>query len=135
MANTLEGWDLVDQTLGDAKGIAFDTCHKIYVLMDDEQVAQMREYDYDPLITSDQMNADEMYRTLVDWYEQSCGLRFIEAVYTNNEDPNLGFETLIPQGYAEDCEDCGEVGCKGVCNDLWDEDEDDDEDEEDETDD
>jgi hypothetical protein len=44
-----------------------------------------------------------MLATLQEWYEDSCGLRFIEAVSTNHENPNAGFETLIGQGdFAED---------------------------------
>jgi len=44
-------FDLVKERVVDAKAIAWDTCHKIYVLMDDEQVELMRGYEYDPLIT------------------------------------------------------------------------------------
>ena len=91
-------FDLVEERLSEAKAIAWDTCHKIYVLMDDEQVVLMRQYGYDPLITSDEMSADEMLTTITDWYETSCALRFVEAVTTNVEDPNAGFETLIAQG-------------------------------------
>jgi hypothetical protein len=81
-----------------AKGIAFDTCHKIYVLMDDEQMQLMRGYGYDPLISSDQMSAEEMYVTISEWYEDSCGLRFIQAVETNHENPNEGFTDIVAQG-------------------------------------
>lgn len=85
-------FDLVLDRVQNAKGIAWDTCHKIYVLMDESEVAKMREYGYDPLITSDEMSADEMYRTVVDWYDQSCGLRFISAV-----SHPANFEQLIEQ--------------------------------------
>lgn len=117
-------WDKVEDTLGDAKGIAFDGCHKIYVLMDDAQMALMREYEYDPLLSADTMTQDEMLATLKDWFEQSCGLRFISAVTTHPTDPNLGFEDLIPQGATdnEPCEDCLSDFCGGECE--WDEDED-----------
>lgn len=91
-------WDSVREALQDAKGIAFDTCHKIYVLMDDEQMAQMKEYGYDPLISADDQTADEMLTTIMDWYEDSCGLRFVQSVRTNHADPNEGFDELIPQG-------------------------------------
>jgi hypothetical protein len=123
-------WDKVEEYLYDAKGIAFDTCHKIYVLMDDEQMALMREYEYDPLISADTMSQDEMLETLKEWYENSCGLRFISAVSTHPTDANEGFVDLIPQGAEEYCEDCGEAGCRGVCADFEeDEDEDESEDE------
>jgi hypothetical protein len=57
----------------------------------------MREYGYDPLITADQMSADEMFGLVQEWYEDSCSLRFIDAVSTNHINPNAGFETLSPQ--------------------------------------
>ncbi len=95
----------LEQHLQEAKGIAWDTCHKIYVLMDSEQMDQMTEYGYDPLISSDQMTPDEMLQTVLDWYEQSCGLRFIEAVETNHEDPNAGFHSIVPQFFSDEDED------------------------------
>ena len=97
---------LVKERVNEAKAIAFDTCHKIYLLMDNEQVELMRGYGYDPLITKEDATPDVMLATLQEWYEDSCGLRFIEAVSTNHENPNAGFETLIGQGdFAEDEED------------------------------
>ena len=89
--------DLIYDRINDCKGIAWDTCHKIYILMDSEQVELMREYGYDPLITTDQMSADEMFLWVEDWYDSSCSLRFIDAVSTNHINPNAGFETLSPQ--------------------------------------
>ena len=89
--------DLVYERINDCKGIAWDNCHKIYILMDSEQVGLMREYGYDPLITADQMSADEMFGLVQEWYEDSCSLRFIDAVSTNHINPNAGFETLSPQ--------------------------------------
>ena len=92
-------WEDVEQTLIDGvKGIAFDGCHKIYVLMDDTQMALMKEYEYDPLIPAGGHTPDELLGMLMEWYENSCGLRFISAVSTNESDPNLGFVDLIPQG-------------------------------------
>ena len=97
---------LVKERVSEAKAIAFDTCHKIYLLMDNEQVELMRTYGYDPLITSEEATPEEMLATLQEWYEDSCGLRFIDAVSTNHENPNAGFETLIGQGdFAEDEQD------------------------------
>ena len=89
--------DLIYDRINDCKGIAWDTCHKIYILMDSEQVDLMRGYGYDPLITADQMSADEMFGLVQEWYEDSCSLRFIDAVSTNHINPNAGFETLSPQ--------------------------------------
>jgi hypothetical protein len=65
---------------------------------------QMKEYGYDPLISSDEMTPNEMVNTLRDWYSDSCGLRFISGVRTVEGDPNEGFIDLIPQGADEDDE-------------------------------
>lgn len=133
----MANFDLVKERVGDAKAIAWDTCHKIYVLMDDAQVEKMREYGYgdandpDSLITKAQMNNQQMLDKVKEWYEQACSLRFVSAVETTAEgvDDNEGFTSLIEQGYEEECEDCGEKRCAGVCNDYDDEPEDDDDDE------
>lgn len=125
-------FDEVAIAINYAKGIAWDTCHKIYLLMDDEQVSLMREYGYgdendpDSLITREQMTADEMLETVKKWFDQSCGLRFVQSVETNHEDPNAGFVSLIGQFEYDECDDCGERGCEGVCNDYNDEEEDED---------
>jgi hypothetical protein len=89
--------DLIYDRINNAKAIAWDTCHKIYILMDSEQVDLMKGYGYDPLITTDQMSADEMFLLIEDWYDSSCSLRFIDAVSTNHINPNAGFETLVSQ--------------------------------------
>ena len=98
-------FDLVEERVSEAKAIAWDTCHKIYLLMDNEQVELMRGYGYDPLITADEMSPAEMLETIKQWYEDSCFLRFVDAVNTNHEDPNAGFETLIGQGESEEEDD------------------------------
>jgi type II secretory pathway component GspD/PulD (secretin) len=90
-------FDTVSDYLHDAKAITWDTCHKIYVLMDEEQVQVMREYEYEPIITRETASPNEMLTLLKEWYEQSCGLRFISAVETNHADPNAGFTNLISQ--------------------------------------
>jgi hypothetical protein len=91
-------FDLVEERVSEAKAIAWDTCHKIYLLMDDEQVELMRGYGYDALITNEEADPDLMLEMLKHWFGIACGLRFIEAVSTHPTDPNKGFETLIGQG-------------------------------------
>lgn len=61
-----------------ARGIAFDDCHKIYILLDSKEVEIMRGYP--KLITSDEMSPQEMAKQVWDWYRASCPLRFIHAV-------------------------------------------------------
>ena len=95
-------WAKVEVAVEMAKGIAFDTCHKIYVLMDDEQMELMRGYGYDPLLSADDFTPNEMLETIRVWYAQSCMLRFVSGVRTVAGDPNEGFIDLIPQGVDEE---------------------------------
>ena len=88
---------LIKGRLSEAEAIAWDNCHKIYILMDSEQVELMRGYGYDPLITNEEMNPDDMFNEVQEWYENSCSLRFIQAVSTNHINPNAGFESLVSQ--------------------------------------
>lgn len=114
-----EYWDAVEDAVQDALLIAWDTCHKIYLAMDSEQADWFREHYSDCYFTG---TPDEMLALLHDWYEQSCPLKFIQAV-TTTDNPNDGYESLIPQG-AEDegmCEECGnhEVHADGLCEYCW----------------
>jgi hypothetical protein len=109
MLDVLEMDWLIDEYTNEAKGIAFDTCHKIYVLMDDEQVALQRSYGYgengEGLFTSDEMTPDQMKRQVMDWYHQSCGLRFIYAVSSDESFGVGGFKGIIEQGYENEDDD------------------------------
>lgn len=91
-------WDKVEVATELAKAIAFDDCHKIYVLMDDKQVEDMRGYGYTTLFTTDDLTPTEMLETIQTWWNASCGLRFVSGVRTVAGDPNDGFIDLIPQG-------------------------------------
>ena len=106
MLDTLDTY-LIDEFTDDAKGIAFDTCHKIYVLMDQEQVDLMRSYGYgdendpDSLLTSYQLTPREMSNKVVEWFQGSCGLRFISAVYSDAR----GFVDIVAQFEGNEDED------------------------------
>lgn len=89
--------EMIKDRLESAKGIGWDGCHKIYILMDDDQMIKMQSYGYDPLISSNQFTPNQMFKIIQRWWDQSCGLRFISAVSTNEINPNLGFEDLISQ--------------------------------------
>ena len=111
MLDVLELGYRLDEYTNEAKGIAFDTCHKIYVLMDDEQVDLMREYGYgnendpDALITSEQMTGDEMRKRVMEWYDRSCGLRFISAVSSDTKFGDDGWVHIVSQFESDDDED------------------------------
>ena len=87
------------EILPDIKAIGWDTCHKIYLLMDDKQVELMVGYGYgDDMIYAADVSPEMLLNTIEDWYANSCGLRFIQAVTTVKDNPNKGFEDIIAQG-------------------------------------
>jgi hypothetical protein len=94
-------WDDVEAYTKLAVLIAWDTCHKIYLAMDETQADWFREA-YAP--DTYEGTPEEMFAKIKEWYEVSCGLRFVSAVRTNSADPNEGFYSLIPQ-FAEDDDD------------------------------
>jgi hypothetical protein len=38
-----------------------------------------------------------MLKTIHGWWDESCSLRFVNAVWHNEADPNAGFVSLISQ--------------------------------------
>lgn len=103
-------WIAVEETVPRAHSIAFDGCHKIYVLLDDEQTRQMIEYGYRSdgstmLLRSEGATSEQMLEALREWFDESCGLRFINAVRTVPGDPNDGFTSLIAQFELDENED------------------------------
>jgi hypothetical protein len=96
MAISQEQWEVVRSAVRKAKGITWDECHKIYVLMDDEQVEKSKGWGYDPIFPTTEVG--EAMQILQEWYMESCGLKFISAVSTVEGDPNKGYRTLIAQG-------------------------------------
>lgn len=91
-------FDKVIAALPDARLVAWDGCHKMYVALDDEQADWFRaNYEY-----CVEGSEPEMLGTLITWWHQSCGLRFISGVTTNHDDPNAGYTDLISQFEGED---------------------------------
>lgn len=101
-----ELWDDVRSAVDRARGIAFDGCHKIYVLMDDEQMDEQKRLGYGDgtdasvLVPRAYGTPTGLMVVLREWFSRSCGLRFIQSIETNRTDPNAGFTDLIAQ-----CED------------------------------
>ena len=88
-----ELWLRVASFLPKAKAMAWDECHKIYLLMDDEQVLRVREHGGYILVESPTLSD---LSTIQEWYEESCWLKFVKAIYTT-EEPNDGFVQLTEQ--------------------------------------
>lgn len=98
----IEKWMKVEEWVKEADSIAFDGCHKIYVLMDSSQTLQMIDYGYreggsQMLLRREGATPEEMFQQIHDWYDESCDLKFVNAVSTVEGNPNDGFETLIGQ--------------------------------------
>lgn len=110
MTTMTDYWERVEDAMTDARLVAWDTCHKIYLALDDTEAAWFRE---NYLVVEDTPEA--MLETVRRWYDGSCFLRFVTGVRHNAADPNAGYVTLIPQGAEEedehddycDCDDCG----------------------------
>ena len=101
------GWGAVEEAAQTAKAISFDGCHKIYMLMDNEQVDESRGYGYgeDGSFLLIGLGPDQMVAQIKEWYADSCGLRFVNTVHTNHADPNAGYASPIPQCYDPDLEE------------------------------
>ena len=96
--------DEIRNALTTAEGICWDTCHKIYILMDTAEVDKMRSYGWDSIITPDDQTPEQMFATISKWYRDSCGLRFIDICSTpTTDDPNSGFYQVVPQ-FADELE-------------------------------
>lgn len=91
----------VARVIPDAHLVAWDECHKIYLAMDEEQAEWFRE-NYPRVLES---TAEAMLVTVLRWYENSCFLRFVQAVSTNHANPNAGYVSLIDQFAEEDDSD------------------------------
>ena len=70
-------WKEVEDAVKSARLVAWDTCHKIYLAMDAGQERWFRQ-NYAPDIFTG--TPDEMLAKLHEWWNESCGLRFISAV-------------------------------------------------------
>lgn len=88
-----QGFAEIESLLPSVDSIAWDECHKIYLLMNDEQTAFMQGY---PMrVRASDVSAEELMDTLRFWYDSSCPLRFIQSCDGSVEDTK--FESHIPQ--------------------------------------
>ena len=84
----------VSEVVDKSYSIAFDGCHKIYVHKDLDSHKRSVGYGYEPILirNSTYSGVKEAVDQLFDWFEDSCCLRFIQAV-----DRNENYQTVIPQ--------------------------------------
>lgn len=90
----------VKHALENAFSITWEGCHKIYIMLDQESHEQMISYKYDPILVKDK---NEAVSKLWEWFDNSCGLRFIQSISfpMNNEN----YINVIGQGEYDDDED------------------------------
>lgn len=89
----------LDELVAQAYSLSWDGCHKLYLNMDEAQHEKMMEYGYDLTIINRDHNVT--MDKLGEWYSDSCGLRFIDAVFTNDDNTDK-FVTVIGQFFGED---------------------------------
>lgn len=92
-----EGLHAVRRYAEGAVLVAWDGCHKIYLAMDETEAEWFRRRTggFSEKFSG---SPDEMYDAVVAWWEGSCPLRFVSAVWHDEADPNSGFVRLIAQG-------------------------------------
>lgn len=97
-------WRQVAAHIEDAAGIAWDGCHKIYLLMDQNQVTIEQDYGNERILTRKTATDEEMTKQVKSWFSQSCSLRFIQAVTSIEDSYDDKYEDIIPQ-FSEDFEE------------------------------
>lgn len=91
----------LDDLMYQTDSVSFDGCHKIYLNMDAKQTEKMIGYGYDKTIIDTPAAMKDLVLT---WYEDSCSLRFINAVFTNDDETDK-FVTVIGQFFGEEDEE------------------------------
>lgn len=91
----------LDTLLTYAWSLSWDGCHKLYLNMDKAQHDKMMGYGYDLTIINN--NPYITTQKLEEWYADSCSLRFIDAVFSNDDDTDK-FVTVVGQFEGEDDE-------------------------------
>lgn len=105
LAETSSHSEAVKRALSTAVGMAWDGCHKIYILMDDKQYSMQSLYGYGDgsdaskllRIRQTPQGREEALATLEEWYETSCGLRFVNTVTSRPGHLTEAYEALVEQ--------------------------------------
>jgi hypothetical protein len=85
----------VEEAVGTAVSIAWEGCHKIYIMSDEAADEDMIDIGYDTIKVDDKSKA---LAQLFEWWEDSCSLRFINRIETTGgKTGNEQFFSVIPQ--------------------------------------
>ena len=90
----------MDELLSQADTVAFDGCHKIYLNMDKQQTDKMIGYGYTDMSSG---SFHDKQDAVFKWYEDSCGLRFIDAVFSDGDSDK--FVVVVGQFFGDDEEE------------------------------
>ena len=75
--------------------------------MDEEQAEWFRN-NYNGVHCDDrtvEVDTEDLATVVREWYDESCGLRFVNAVFTNVANPNAGYVSLISQSAGDSDDD------------------------------
>ena len=111
--STPEVLEPVENYIDEAILVAFDGCHKIYLALDEIEAKFFRD-EYPHVVEN---TSDTMLATVVRWYGESCGLKFVQGVRHNAANPNAGFTSIVDQGAEDAFIECGDCGSTGDTND------------------
>ncbi len=108
-----EAWARVEGFLSAADSIAYDGCHKIYILADPEGTANQRGWGYGDGSDDSQLlmvaDLSDPLDTVKQWfYVDSCGLRFVNGIKGTGDD-NDHYVRLIEQGAEDEWEPADEA--------------------------
>ncbi len=101
-SNLSEGWAAVAEYLDQAIVLAYDGCHKIYLAMDEDSAYWFRN-EYRPNVEELTWRGERVVLApqaeliVREWFDNSCSLKLVQAVWHNHEDPNSGYVSLISQ--------------------------------------
>lgn len=102
MSSVIDKIDEIEAAVFGSDSIAFDGCHKIYIMRDSIGTQQMQEYEYEHVVPIE--NVSEAVAKVVGWYEDSCGLKFINLV-TDAGKENEDYYSVIAQFELDEDED------------------------------
>jgi hypothetical protein len=85
---------IVGEFTDQAKAVAFDGCHKIYIALDMNEAAWYHTHGYDTYVGE----PEQMLEWVCARYEESCGLEYIDATSWDIERGGSDFIRVIPQG-------------------------------------
>lgn len=84
------------EAVSNAHSICWDGCHKIYIMKDKSGTEKMIEYEYEFIITKDEMKARKMATTIKNWYKNSCSLRFVQVIESDGTE-NKHYKNIVSQ--------------------------------------